>query len=112
LRRGGVAGVAARSIAGHAVAVVPAARILAEVAADRAGVADLRARDLARRVGEQPEALAHERARLDLGERRERADLEAVGCLANASQLVEAVQVDDRARSLATVLEPVERIVA
>ena len=48
----GVAGVAAGAIAIDAVAVVPAARVLADVAADRAGVSDLRARDAARRIGQ------------------------------------------------------------
>ena len=42
-RRVGEAGVAAGAIAGQAIAVIHAARILRDVAAHRAGVADLRA---------------------------------------------------------------------
>ena len=52
LRRVGEAGVAAGAVAGQAVAVVQAARVLRDVAADRAGVADLRAGHAARRIGQ------------------------------------------------------------
>ena len=52
-RRVRVARVAAGAIAVDTVTVVPAARVLSHVAADRAGVADLRARDAARSVGQQ-----------------------------------------------------------
>ena len=108
-----VAGVAARAIAVDAVAVVPAARVLADVAADRARVADLRARDAARRIGQHLVAVLDHGASLDLRQRRQRADLDAaVRRLADAFQRTDAAEVDDVFRPLHPVLEPVEAVVA
>src|SRR5690606_6837525 len=112
-RRIGVAALAARAIAIDAVAVVPAACVLADVAADRARIADLRARDLARGLREHAVTPADQRIRLDLGQRRQRADLDAaVGRLTDAAQRRDAVQIDEVTRTLHAVLEPVEAVVA
>src|SRR6185312_6801034 len=48
LRRIRVARNAARAVAAHAVPVVPATRVLAQIPPERAGIADLWARDAAR----------------------------------------------------------------
>ena len=78
LRRIGVADVAAGAIARPARAVIPAARILRHVAADRPLIANLRRR---RRFGafeQNPVALAHDGMPNHFGERRHRANLETV----------------------------------
>ena len=112
LRRVGEAGVAAGAIARQAGAVIPAARVLGRVAADRPGVADLRARDLAGRVREQPVLRADHWIALDLGERGQRADLDAVGGFADALELGDAAEIDHRLWALDAFLEPRQAVVA
>src|SRR5690606_14180629 len=108
-----VAGISAGAITVHAVAVVPAARVLTEIPADRSGIADLRARDLRRGLGQHAEARTNHVAALDLGQRRQRADLDAaVRRLADPLQGLDSGQVDDVARPLHAILEPVEAVVA
>ena len=77
-RRVGEAGIAAGPIAGQAIAVIKAARILRDVAADGAGVADLRAGDPARRIRQHAVLRPDDRIALDLGQRGQRADLDPV----------------------------------
>ena len=111
-RRVGEAGVAAGAVAGQAIAVVDAARILRDVAAHRAGVADLRAGHAARRIGQHAVVRTDGRAALDLGQRGQRADLDAVRRLANALQLGDAGDIDHRLRALGALLEPAQAVVA
>src|SRR5690606_1528430 len=111
LRRIGIAGVAARSVAVDAVAVVPAARVLAEIAAESGGIADLRARDAAGCVREQTVLLSHDGRTLALGERGERADLEPFGRLADPLETLDSAEIDDRFRALHAVLEPIQAVV-
>src|SRR5690606_25428325 len=104
-----VAGIPAGATTVDAAAVVPAAGVLTEVAADRPGVADLRARDLRSGRGQHAEARTDHVVPLDLGQRRQRADLDAaVRRLANPLERVDAGQVDDIARPFHAILEPVE----
>ena len=109
-RRVGVADVAAGAVAGPAAAVVPAARVLRHVAAERALVADLRRGDQLRRFHQQAELLAHHRVLDDLGERRHRADLEAAVDFLDALELLDLPEVDDRLRLLQAILEPVHAV--
>ncbi len=81
-----VAELAAFAQAREIAAVVPAARLLADVAAERALMAQLRARHLRRGLGERCIPLAQERVRGHLRHRRQRADHDAVGCLLDAAQ--------------------------
>ena len=111
-RRVGEAGVAAGAIAGQAVAVVEAARILRDVAAHRAGVADLRAGHPARRIGQHAVVRADHRAALDLGQRGQRADLDAVRRFADALQFGDAADIDHRLGALGALLEPAQAVIA
>src|SRR5205085_7124122 len=106
----GVADVAAGAVAGPAGAVIPAARVLRDVAADRALVADLRRGGGFRRVHQDRVAVADDRMPHDVGERRHRADLDAAVALAHPFQFVDATEIDDVARALDAVLQPVEAV--
>src|SRR3954470_20779102 len=112
LRRVGVAGVAAGAVAVDARAVVPAARVLAEITAQRAGVANLWAGDAPGGARQQRIALEHIGIHRDLGERGERADLEAVGGLAHTLERRDAIEVDERPGMLGAILEPVIAVLA
>jgi len=109
-RRVGVADVAAGAVAGPAAAVVPAARVLRDVAAERALVADLRRGDQLRRFHQQAELFAHQRVLDDFRERRHRADLEAAVGFLDALELFDLPEVDDRLRLLQAILEPVHAV--
>ncbi len=109
-RRVRVADVAARPVARPAAAVIPAARVLRDVAAERPLVADLRRGHQFGRFHQQPELLLHHRVVHHLGQRRRRADLEAAVHLLDPAQLGDLAQVDHHARALGAVLQPVERI--
>src|SRR5437762_1049455 len=78
-RFGGVriADVSAGAVARPAGTVIPAARVLRDVAADRSLVADLRRGCRFGRVHQDGVALADDRVAHDIAERRHRADLEA-----------------------------------
>src|SRR5690606_17886155 len=98
-----VAHVAARPVAIDAAAVIPAARVLADVAAQRARIADLRTGHAARRAREQAEALLYQGMGLDLGERRQRTDGKSAIEFTHAFQLCDTGQVDDRPGALDAV---------
>src|SRR6185437_16453119 len=112
LRRVGEAGVAAGPVAGQAGAVVPATRVLGDVAADRAGVADLRAGHFGRRFRQQLVALVDERVPLDLADLGERADLDTVRRFLDAVHLGNSGEIDHDFGPLDAVLEPGQRVVA
>ena len=62
------------------------------------------------RLQQEAVALAHHRMPHDLGQRRHRADLEAVAGRADAAQFVDAAQIDDVRRPLDAILQPVEAV--
>ena len=109
-RRVRVADVAAGPVAGPPAAVVPAARVLRHVAADGPLIADLRRGHELGRLHQQPELVAHHRIAHDLRERRARADLEATVQRLDAAQALDLAQIDDDARALDAILQPVEGI--
>src|SRR6185503_19058758 len=109
----GVADVAAGAIAGPPGTVVPAARVLLAVAAERPLIANLRRGDQRGSLREQPEALPHRGIVGHLGERRRRANFETtVGGLLHAAQCVDAAEIDDHFAALVAVLEPVKGVEA
>src|SRR5215471_17252596 len=111
-RRVGEAGIAAGPVAVEARAVVPAARILRDVAADRGGVADLRTGDAASGIRQHLVLALNDRTGRNLDKRRERTDLDPVCGLTDAFELCEAAEVHDRFGPFDAVLEPVEAVVA
>src|ERR1043165_3969211 len=94
LRRVRVAGVAARAVTIDARSVVPAAGVLAEVAAERARIADLRTRHAA--CGRRQHAVfaEHQLVRRDLAQRGQRADLESLRGFADAIECRDAADID------------------
>src|SRR5690606_13600334 len=108
----GVTHVAAGPITVDAAAVIPAARVLADVAAKRAGIADLRAGHAPGGGGEQAEALAHDRIVFHIGERGQCTDRDAALVFAHALQLRDCRQVDDGLRAAHAVLQPVPAVLA
>src|SRR5439155_155028 len=84
---------------GPPAAVVPAARVLRHVAADRSLIANLRRGDQLRRFGEQPELVADDRMVDDLRERRHRADLEAAAGVFDPDELFDLSEIDQVARA-------------
>jgi hypothetical protein len=92
--RVGEADVPARAIAFPAAAVIPAARVLRHVAADRSLIADLRRGRQFGAFREQAELLLHHRIADHLGQRGHGADLEAAVNLFDAAQFFDLAQVD------------------
>jgi hypothetical protein len=109
-RRVGVADIAAGTVAGPAAAVVPAARVLRHVAANRSLISDLRRGYVLGRFHQNRILLANDRVLDDFGERRHRADLDAAIRLADAAQLLDLAEVDDNLRLLEAVLQPVHAV--
>ena len=77
----------ARPVARPPAPVIPAARVLRHVAAQRPLVADLRRRHQFGRFHQQPEPLPHHRVPHHLGQRRQRADLQPAVDLLDPPQL-------------------------
>src|SRR6185437_4060391 len=73
----GKALIAAGAVAGPSAAIIPAARILRDVAAERGLVANLRRSDQLNRVGKKAVVLFNQRMLGDLGQRGHCADLHA-----------------------------------
>jgi hypothetical protein len=112
-RRVGIADVPAGTVAGPPRAVIPATRILRDVAAEGALVPNLRRGHERGRFRQQPEVRLDCRVIGQVGQRRRRADLEAaVGGLPHASQRLDATEIDDDLAALVAVLEPVEAVEA
>ena len=109
-RRIGVADVAAGAVARPARTVVPAARVLRHVAAKRALIADLRRGHQFRGLRQQSVLLLDDGVVHDFGERRHRADFDAVAGRANAPEFLDSAQVDHRFRFLDSILEPIEAV--
>ncbi len=106
LRRVRITGVAAGPIAGKTATVIPAARILHEVAAERPDVSYLRAGHDPGRRNEQPVIAPQSLVADDFAKRGRGADLDTVFCIADAAKCRDAVQVDHRLRMFGAVLEP------
>src|SRR5262249_41885355 len=103
---------ASGAIARKPVAVVPAARVLGEIAADRSGVADLRARDATRCIGQHAVFRPDHRIALDLGQGRQRADLDAIRGFADPFERGDAADVDDRLWAFDAFLKPRKAVIA
>src|SRR5262249_33728602 len=103
---------AARAVAGQPRAVVPAAGVLGDIAADRGCIPDLRACHPAGRIGKHLELFADHFAVGYLRECRESTDLDPLGDLAGALELREAAQIHHDLGPLHAVLEPVEAVIA
>src|SRR4051812_37228084 len=101
-----------RPVAGKAIAVIEAARILRGVAADGAGVADLRARDMADGIGQQAVLLPDHRIVLDIGEAGKGADLNAIGRFLHAFHLGNAAEIHHGLGALDALLEPDQAVIA
>jgi hypothetical protein len=104
---GGAALLAADEVLG---AVVPAARALREVAAERRHRAELRRRGVAGGVGDHRVRAAQARVGGELRERDVRADLRAAGPDLDLVEPGELAEADEAARALDALLEPIEQI--
>ena len=105
-----IADVAAGPVASPSRPVVPATRILRHVAPERPLVANLRRGDELGGLAQERELPAHLGIPYDLGERRGSPDLEAAVAFLDATQLRDTAQVDDDARALDAIFQPVEGI--
>src|SRR4029077_3276774 len=114
LRCVGIADVAAGTVAWPAGAVIPAARVLRNIAADRSLVTDLRRRHHFRALCEQIVLQLDEGVIHDFGERGHGTDLDTVATIAaedaDSAQFFDAAQVDNRLRLPDSILEPVETV--
>ena len=99
-------------VAGKPAPVVPAAGVLAEIAAQGAHVADLRAGNHCRRLPQQRVAFADQRVLGDFGEGGERPDLDAAGDFSDTLERIDALEVDHRLGGLGAVLEPAVGVLA
>jgi len=102
----GITDIAAGAIAVQAAPVVPAAGVLRQVAAERADVADLRARDPRCRLRQQAVIAIDAFVTDDVAQRGCRTDLEPVLRFPDSLQRLDTVQVDHRARVFGAILEP------
>ncbi len=112
LRRIRITHVAAGAITAHSIPVVPAARVLAQVPAESARVANLRAGHAPRRGCEQRILLAHQPGVLDVDELGQRPDLQPLAGFPDSRQGFDAGDLDDGGGPFVAVLEPVEAVVA
>src|SRR6516165_11386691 len=94
------------------IPVIPAPRVLGQVAADRSGITDLRARYPPRRIGQHAVFCADYRAALDLSQTRQRPDLDPIRGLTYPFQGRDPANVDDRLRTFDALLEPREAVIA
>ena len=106
----GIADVSAGAIARPTRAVVPAARVLRNVAAERALVANLRRRHQFRGLRQQSVFLFDDGMVHDFGQRRHGADFDSVVGSANAPQFFDSAQIDQRLGLLDSILEPIEAV--
>jgi hypothetical protein len=114
LRRVRVTGAATGTVAIDAATVIPATRVLADVAADGADVTNLRACNLSCRAGKQAEAFVDGCVLLDLRQRGQCADLDSIGGFTDSAEsgIGDAREIDNRRRSFRAVLDPVEAVLS
>ncbi len=111
-RRVRVAHIPAGAIAGKAAAVIPAARILRNVAADGALIANLRRRGRLGGFAQNSVLLLHGGIADHVGQRGHGADLEAAIPVSDTRKFLDLAQIDDDFRALDAVLEPVKAVQA
>ena len=104
------ADVAACAIALPSAAIIPAAGVLGDVAADGALIADLRRGCGFRACRENAELFPHHRMAHHFGKRGHGADLQASVHLAHAAQLGNLAQIDHHLGTFDAVLQPVEGV--
>src|SRR5205085_1689004 len=80
------------------VAVVPASRTLAEIAADRSEVANLRCPDAVRRFRQRAIALSDSGILDDVGQLYQRSDLEALAVGFDRREAGHGLEIDDHVR--------------
>ena len=110
LRRIGVANVAAGAIARPTAAVIPAARVLRNIAAERSLIADLRRCHQLRSLRQQTILLLDDGMIHHLSERGHRADLDAIARRANSPQFLDSTQIDHHLGLPDSILEPVKAV--
>src|ERR1700756_2201135 len=92
----GVTDVSSRAITRPAGAVIPAARILGNIAADRTLVPDLGGSDHFGCLCQHSVFLPYDSILCNFGERGHRSNMHTIRGLADSPQFVDARQVDDR----------------
>ena len=105
-----IANVAPRPVTREAVAIIPATRVLTDVATQRARVAYLRSRHLAHRVRKHAVPFFNQRVTLDLRERRHRADLNPVVRFSDPLEFGDTCEVDSRLDLLRPILERIQTV--
>src|SRR6266851_9463550 len=110
LRRIGVANVAAGTVARPTSAVIPAARILRDIAAECSLIADLRRCHHFRSLHQQPILLFNDGVIHYFRERGHGADFDTIATRANSPQFLNSAQVDHSLGLLDSILEPVEAV--
>src|SRR5581483_12170696 len=105
-----VANISSSAVARPTGAVVPTARVLRDVAADCALVANLRRGYKVCGLGENIIFLLNDRMTRDLDQRSHCADLKAITRLANSFEFFDSTEVDDSFRLLDPVLQPIEAV--
>ncbi len=106
LWRVGIAKIPARSVARQPAAIVPAAYILRDVAAECADIADLWACDDRRGFRKQRVALFEQTVFGDFGQRGKCTDFYSVGGLPHPAQRFDCAEVNERIGALRAVFEP------
>src|SRR3984957_6822424 len=110
LRRIGVANVAAGTIARPTAAVIPAARVLRNIASESSLVADLRRSTHLRSLRQKTIPLLDNGMIHDFSERGHRADLDTIPGCANSPQFLDSAQIDHHLGLPDSILEPVEAV--
>src|ERR1035438_10416086 len=110
LRCIGIANVAAGAVARPTASVIPAARVLRNIAAECSLVADLRRRHQFRGLRQQTVLLLDDGMIHHLGERGHGADLDTIAGRANSAQFLDSAQIDHSLRLLDSIFQPVEAV--
>src|ERR1700730_437077 len=109
-RRGiGVADVAAGAVAGPPAAVIPATRVLRNIPANRALVANLRRSHEFGGLRQNRILLSDQRMPHYVAKNRRSADLDAdIGRCFHTSEFLDAANIDDYLRTFVAILQPIE----
>src|ERR1035437_86197 len=110
LRCIGIANVAAGAVARPTASVIPAARVLRNIAAECSLVTDLRRRHQFRGLRQQTILLLDDGMIHHLGERGHGADLDTIAGRANSAQFLDSAQIDHSLRLLDSIFQPVEAV--
>src|ERR1700733_6190263 len=112
LRSIGVTNISTGAVAWPASAVIPATRVLRNISAECALIANLRRGGEFRALREQTETLLHQRRVHNFAERGHRADFDAFTICANAAKFFDTTEIHDNFRFLNAIFEPVKTIEA